>query len=64
MFFLLLFVTYTLEFHNLYFFPVPVCNDRLMWYDEVCKITEIRLYRGSYMSAHVLLNLLNEFGKR
>ena len=22
------------------------------------------LYRGSYMSAHVLLNLLNEFGKR
>ena len=21
-------------------------------------------YRGSYMSAHVLLNLLNEFGKR
>ena len=24
----------------------------------------IRLYRGSYMSAHVLLNLLNELGKR
>ena len=23
-----------------------------------------RLYRGSYMSAHVLLNLLNELGKR
>ena len=22
------------------------------------------IYRGSYMSAHVLLNLLNEFGKR
>ena len=22
------------------------------------------LYRGSYMSAHVLLNLLNELGKR
>ena len=26
------------------------------------KYTEI--YRGSYMSAHVLLNLLNELGKR
>ena len=24
----------------------------------------ITLYRGSYMSAHVLLNLLNELGKR
>ena len=23
-----------------------------------------KIYRGSYMSAHVLLNLLNEFGKR
>ena len=23
-----------------------------------------RIYRGSYMSAHVLLNLLNELGKR
>ena len=23
-----------------------------------------QIYRGSYMSAHVLLNLLNEFGKR
>ena len=23
-----------------------------------------RAYRGSYMSVHVLLNLLNEFGKR
>ena len=22
------------------------------------------VYRGSYMSAHVLLNVLNEFGKR
>ena len=27
-----------------------------------CAICE--LYRGSYMSAHVLLNLLNELGKR
>ena len=24
----------------------------------------IKLHRGSYMSAHVLLNLLNELGKR
>ena len=24
----------------------------------------IYIYRGSYMSAHVLLNLLNELGKR
>ena len=28
------------------------------------KPTPIPLYRGSYMSAHVLLNLLNELGKR
>ena len=25
---------------------------------------KISIYRGSYMSAHVLLNLLNELGKR
>ena len=25
---------------------------------------EMELHRGSYMSAHVLLNLLNELGKR
>ena len=24
----------------------------------------VLIYRGSYMSAHVLLNLLNELGKR
>ena len=30
-----------------------------LWYTENTK-----LYRGSYMSAHVLLNLLNELGKR
>ena len=24
----------------------------------------VLMYRGSYMSAHVLLNLLNELGKR
>ena len=26
--------------------------------------TDCKIYRGSYMSAHVLLNLLNELGKR
>ena len=28
------------------------------------QMTDVSLYRGSYMSAHVLLNLLNELGKR
>ena len=28
------------------------------------QIDELDLHRGSYMSAHVLLNLLNELGKR
>ena len=27
-------------------------------------LLQLSLYRGSYMSAHVLLNLLNELGKR
>ena len=27
-------------------------------------LVKVRMYRGSYMSAHVLLNLLNELGKR
>ena len=27
------------------------------------QIREVGVYRGSYMSAHVLLNLLNKFGK-
>ena len=27
-------------------------------------VTVVEIYRGSYMSAHVLLILLNEFGKR
>ena len=31
--------------------------------DALLFATSIRLYRGAYMSAHVLLNLLNEFGK-
>ena len=29
-----------------------------------CAVTQAILNRGSYMSAHVLLNLLNELGKR
>ena len=32
-------------------------------YTFVCENWPKRLYRGSYMSAHVLLNLLNELGK-
>ena len=31
---------------------------------ELCSITHRLIHRGSYMSAHVLLNLLNELGKR
>ena len=34
---------------------------------QVIRVVQVRkhvLYRGSYMSAHVLLNLLNELGKR
>ena len=31
---------------------------------NLVKIYEFTLYRGSYMSAHVLLNLLNKLGKR
>ena len=31
---------------------------------KVHTISEKKIYRGSYMSAHVLLNLLNELGKR
>ena len=30
----------------------------------ILTLTSIMLYRGSYMSAHVSLNLLNELGKR
>ena len=33
--------------------------------EEIIMLTLLRsLYRGSYMSAHVLLNLLNELGKK
>ena len=30
---------------------------------NVCKLCACKVYRGSYMNAHVLLNLLNEWGK-
>ena len=35
------------------------------WYDVGLVVKGVySVYRGSYMSAHVLLNLLNELGKR
>ena len=46
------------------------------WVSTICKVSRLQmksladmefvfvLNRGSYMSAHVLLNLLNELGKR
>ena len=36
-----------------------MCLKMIVW-----KITNTSLYKGSYMSAHVLLNLLNELGKK
>ena len=35
----------------------------LTWVENQHVVQRV-LYRGSYMSAHVLLNLLNELGKR
>ena len=45
---------------------VPVRTPELVSIDvEICKnIFAYNLYRGSYMTAHVLSNLLNELGKR
>ena len=41
------------------------CNNDKISKDSINGICiVIFLYRGSYMSAHVLLNLLNELGKR
>ena len=37
-------------------------RDRII--DIWAKISQYPRYRGSYMSAHILLNLLNELGKR
>ena len=31
---------------------------------QTSELSSIKIHRGSYMSAHVLLNLLNELGKR
>ena len=45
--------------HNLVF----VTRNPLTWCVHVYHISHTT-YRGSYMSAHVLLNLLNELGKR
>ena len=39
-------------------------NENLCSNNVACVLFEHGLYRGSYMSAHVLLNLLNELGKR
>ena len=37
----------------------------LAWhFSEGLNVSFCGIYRGSYMSAHVLLNLLNELGKR
>ena len=35
-----------------------------MIYLQIFLVNNIKIIRGSYMSAHVLLNLLNELGKR
>ena len=38
--------------------------ETVLKFHDLLPITIYLLYRGSYMSAHVLLNLLNELGKR
>ena len=43
------------------------CPDNLCapgWKGDNCSTGRRLLYRGSYMSAHALLNLLNDLGKR
>ena len=43
------------------------CPDNLCapgWKGDNCSTGRRLLYRGSYMSAHVSLNLLNDLGKR
>ena len=49
---------------------ISVCNDKLTQL-QVCELLNKPasegkncIHRGSYMSVHVLLNLLNELGKR
>ena len=45
---------------------IEIVNDLYIVYRSINtqRSKQICIYRGSYMSAHVLLNLLNEFGKR
>ena len=41
-----------------------VSSKRYTYVLEMVAIWKPRINRGSYMSAHILLNLLNELGKR
>ena len=41
-----------------------VSSKRYTYVLEMVAILKPRINRGSYMSAHILLNLLNELGKR
>ena len=42
-----------------------LCDIYISWKQNVLfSIVELQKHRGSYMSAHVLLNLLNKLGKR
>ena len=47
-------------------FSPEQCDSSKQQYERFLKEAKekLGLYRGSYMSAHVLLNLLNELGKR
>ena len=47
----------------MYVGPVPTCSHYTKIVNNICGFIYNR-NRGSYMSAHVLLNLLNELGKR
>ena len=48
--------------HVFYFYPINATSPQMG--SLYCYKSTISLYRGSYMSAHVLLNLLNELWKR
>ena len=39
-------------------------NSNELHLDFYCKVIKKNIYRGSYINAHVLLNLLNKLGKR
>ena len=53
---------YTLSYCNIYL-HLKLCLSLICRIKASGGVTKC-LYRGSYMSAHVLLNLLNELGKR